>query len=263
MSKHNLSGKVVWITGASSGIGEALAHAYAQQGAKLLLSARREDELARVAAACGGAEILPLDLAETSSLESKVADARARMGHIDVMVHNGGISQRSRAIDTSLDVDERLMRVNYFGAVAITKALLPWMVARKSGQFVVISSLVGVFGTPLRSSYAASKHALHGFFDSLRAEHESDQIRVTIACPGFVKTNISKNALTGDGSLLGSMDRATGKGMDAADCAKRIVRAAEDGQAEVYVGGREVAGIYAHRFSPSLFARLIGRVKVT
>lgn len=256
-------GKVVWITGASSGIGEACARAFAREGARLVLSARRRDELERVAERCGGgARILPLDLAELGRSEARAREVVAEAGVIDVMVHNGGVSQRSRAIDTALDVDRRLFDVNYFGTVSLTKALLPGMVARHAGHFVVVTSLTGMIGTPLRSSYAASKHALHGFFDSLRAEHHRDGIAVTLVCPGFVQTDVSRNALTGDGSAQGTMDDATAKGITPDACAEGLVEATALRREELYVGGRERLGVYLKRYAPTLFSRVLRRARV-
>jgi short-subunit dehydrogenase len=260
-------GKVVWITGASSGIGEACARAFAAEGAELVLSARRREELERVAAACGAAtvRVLPLDLAEVGrSLDrarAVVAEATAPRP-VDVMVHNGGLSQRALALDSSLDVDRRLFDVNYFGTIALTKALLPSMIARKRGQLVVVTSLTGLIGTPLRSSYAASKHALHGFFDSLRAEHHRDGVAVTIVCPGFVRTEVSRNAVTGDGSPQGTMDDATARGITPERCARAIVSAAARQKEEVYVGGRETVSVYVKRYAPGLFSRMLRRVRV-
>ncbi len=187
----------------------------------------------------------------------------AKTGGVDVMVHNAGVSQRSRAIETKISVDERIMRVNYLGPVALTKALLPSMVARRRGHFVVVSSLVGVFGTPLRSSYSASKHALHGFFESLRAEHFGDGLRVTVVCPGFVQTEVSRNALTGDGTPQGTMDAATGAGISAEQCARGLVDAAAREREEVYVGGRERFAAYLRRYAPAVFSYMIRRAKVT
>lgn len=256
----------IWITGASSGIGEALAVALAVPGNRLILSARRAAELERVAARCAGAAavvVVPLDLADTARLAGVAAEVESTHGAIDVMLHNGGISQRSRAIDTRIEVDERIMRINYLGAVALTKALLPGMVLRKRGHFVVITSLVGRIGTPLRSSYAASKHALHGFFDSLRAEHHDDGLHVTLVCPGFVRTQVSINALTGDGSPQGTMDASTAKGISAEACAQRIVKAIARREEEVRVGGWETIAVLIKRLFPGLFSRMIRRAKVT
>jgi dehydrogenase/reductase SDR family member 7B len=264
---RRFDGKVVWITGASSGIGEALAEAFAKEGAELILSARRESELTRVAEnarqfGAKKAHVVPLDLTDPASLESAVEKTKQLVDHLDVMIHNGGISQRAKAIETPLDADRRIMETNFFGTVALTKALLPWMVTKRTGRFVVITSLVGHFGTPLRSTYSASKHALHGFFESLRAEHHDDGLRVTLVAPGFVRTEVSRNAVGKGGVAQGTMDQATDAGMDAAECAARIVDGVAKGRDNFLVGGREVAGVYVKRLSPRLFDRLIRRAKV-
>ena len=185
-----------------------------------------------------------------------------KCGPIDILIHNGGISQRSLVVDTRLEVDRRIMEVNFFGAIALTKLALPSMLSRQSGHIVVISSVMGKFGTPFRSSYAASKHALHGFFESLRAELWEQGIRVTMICPGFVRTNISINALKGDGSTFGSMDAAQASGMDPEVCAEKILRAIEAERNEVYMGGKEKLGDYLQRFVPDLFALIIRKAKV-
>jgi dehydrogenase/reductase SDR family protein 7B len=258
--------KVVWITGASAGIGEALAHEYSRRGARLVLSARGAARLEEVRSACadpGRHLVLPLDLSRPDSYGQACAEVIDRLGRVDILVNNGGVSQRALAADSGLEVDRRIMETNYFGTVGLTKALLPSMIERGSGHIVVVSSLVGKIGTPLRSSYAASKHALHGFFDSLRAETWRQGIRVTIVCPGFIHTNISVNALTGDGTPQGTMDRAQSKGMSASECATKIVRAVERNRAEVYIGGREVLGVYVKRFFPALFNRIIRKTRVT
>ena len=164
--------KVVWITGASSGIGEALALEFATQGARLILSARREDELRRVAAATQLPEldllVLPFDLNNTSNASGLAAQVINKFGRIDILINNGGMSQRSEAAETSETIERQLMEVNYFSAVNLTKAVLPYMKRQKSGQLVVLSSIAGKFGFYLRSSYSAAKHALHGYFESLR-----------------------------------------------------------------------------------------------
>lgn len=260
-----ISGQTIWITGASSGIGEALAYELNRQGARLLLSARRTEELERVKNQCPHPEqvqVLPLDLAAADTLAAKVEEALALCKQIDIMVHNGGISQRSLARETNLSVDRQLMAVNYFGTIALTKALLPHFLGRGSGHFVVISSLVGKFGSPYRSSYAASKHALHGYFDSLRAEENQNGLRVSMVCPGFIRTQVSVNALTADGSKLGEMDEAQKKGMPPEDCARAIAKAIKENKDELYVGGKEVGGVYLHRLLPGLFRRFIRKVKV-
>lgn len=265
-----LTNQVIWITGASSGIGEALAYACAARGARLILSARRKEELERVkgncpAAAQANVRILPLDLTQSITLQLSAEAAIQMFGHIDILVNNGGISQRSFAKDTLIDVDRRLMEVNYFGAVSITKYLLPHFLKRKSGHIVTVSSVTGIFGTPYRSGYAASKHALHGFFDSLRAElwkDVGDGITVTMICPGFIQTPITLSAVTGDGSPLGKMDDAQYKGKPAAWCAEKMVKAIEQKKEEVYIGGREVLGVRLKRLFPQWFSRYIRKAKV-
>lgn len=259
--------QVVWITGASSGIGEALAYALAARGARLVLSARRVDELARVRAACARPEqhlLMPLDLAEPDSFAAKVAEVEAQCGRIDMLINNAGVSQRSLARDTRFEVDRRLIEVNYLGTVALSKAVLPGMLARGRGHFVTVTSVVGKFGTPMRSSYAAAKHALHGFFDSLRAELWRDGIAVTLVCPGFIKTNLPLVALTADGSPQGRMDQAQENGIAPDECARRILRGLDAGQVEIVVAGpRERLGLMIKRFAPSLFNRLIRKASVT
>lgn len=262
--------EVVWVTGASSGIGEALARELAGRGAQLVLSSRREERLEEVRASLPHPErhrAVPLDLADPESLRKAARRVLAEPdpvgGPVDVLVHNGGISQRSRAEETSLEVDRRVMEVDYFGAVALTKAVLPSMLERGSGRIVVISSLVGHIGTPLRSGYSAAKHALHGFFDSLRAEVHHRGVRVTTVCPGFIHTPLPVHALTGDGAPQGRMDRAQLEGMSPEECARRIVRAIDRGRDEVLIGGKEVWAVRLHRWAPALFRRLIRRARVT
>lgn len=256
-----------WITGASSGIGEALALAAADAGYYLILSSRREEALKQVREQCAYPErvaILPLDLADAESLPEKAQMAIGMSnGGIDVMVHCGGISQRSLAIETDLSVNRRVMEIDYFGTIALTKALLPHFVERQKGQFVVITSLMGKFSSPMRSGYCAAKHALHGFFDALRAEHWKDGLTVTMVCPGFIRTNVSMNALTGDGSPQQAMDDATNKGLSPQECARKILRATQKKKSEVYIGGKEILAVYLNRWMPGLLRRMLRTAKVT
>jgi short-subunit dehydrogenase len=205
---------------------------------------------------------LPLDLEQQSTLKLSTEAAIQIFGHVDILINNGGISQRSLVVDTSIDVDRKLMEVNYFGSVSLTKHLLPHFIKRKKGHFVNVSSLTGKFGTPYRSGYAASKHALHGFFDAVRAEHFKDNVRVTMICPGFIHTPITLSALTADGSPLKKMDEAQYKGKSAIWCAGKIIKAIEKQKEEVYIGGREVWGVYIKRFFPKMFSRIIRKVAV-
>jgi short-subunit dehydrogenase len=253
--------KVVWITGASSGIGEALAVAFAREGARLVLSSRREPDLQRVATLTGlppeRVLVLPIDMRQGETFSYKVVQVRKYFGRIDIMVHNAGISQRSFARDTLVDVDRKLMEVNYFGPVALTKALLPLLHAQGGGHLVVVSSVVGYFGTPMRSAYAASKHALHGFFESLRAEESGHNIRVTMICPGYIRTNISVNALNERGEKYNQMDDNQANGIPAEECAQKILRAVAANKQEALIGGREVVGVYLKRFVPGLFSKML------
>ena len=256
---------VIWITGASSGIGAATAKKFSKEGYSVILSSRKEEELNHVKESCAHPEncaVLPLDLAQTDTLSDKVKQAISLFGHIDIMFHNGGISQRSLAIETQLEVDRKIMEVNFFGTIALTKALLPHFKSRKSGQFGVTSSLVGIIGSPYRSTYAASKHALHGYFDSLRAEHHEDNIHVTMICPGFIKTNVSVNAVTADGKSLNEMDDAQANGMSAEECANQIFKGLKKKKEEIYIGGKEVLAIYLKRFVPGIFSKILVKAKV-
>lgn len=262
MSKIKYS--VIWITGASSGIGEELAYQLSKAGARLILSARRKKELERVAGNCKGdnVQILPLDLEKPELMNVSVEAAIQYFGHVDILINNGGISQRSLVQETSMDVYRKLMEVNYFGTIALSLALLPHFIKNRNGHFVNVTSIVGKIGSPYRSGYAASKHALHGFFDSLRAEHYDDNISVSMICPGWVNTAVSINALTGDGSPLGKTDRAQSEGMSVTYCAKRIVEAIKSNKAELYLGGREKLGVYVMRYWPALFRRILRKARV-
>jgi short-subunit dehydrogenase len=260
------SGKIVWITGASSGIGEALAYELARRGAILVLSARREPLLERVRGQCErGSEhmIVPLDLAATDSLAAAVAQVIERFGRVDILINNGGISQRSTASETSLEVDRRIMEVNYYGAVALTKAVLPSMLARRSGQIVAISSLMGKIYTPMRSAYAASKHALQGFFSCLRAEVHAQGVNVQVISPGFVRTEITVNALRGDGSTYDQMGDAQSRAMSAEQFATRCADAIASNSGDRMIGGPEVWAARLAPVFPRVYDRLVRRVKTT
>jgi short-subunit dehydrogenase len=259
--------KVVWITGASSGIGEAVAKEIAKKGANLILSSRKKDTLLKVQSSLSNKEnykshILPLDLSQPETLNDKAKEALNFFGRIDIVIHSGGISQRAMARDTPIEVDRRIMEINYFGTVILTKAVLAAMIKNGFGHIVSISSLVGKFGSPYRSGYAASKHALHGFFDSLRAEEYMKNIYVTLVTPGFVKTNVSINALTDDGTPMNQMDEGQEKGMNTDQCARKIIRGIEQEKNELLIGGKETIAVYIKRFFPGLFTRIIRKAKV-
>ncbi len=263
-------GKAVWITGASSGIGEALAHEFSRNGARLIISSRRKEELERVKSACQAlgataVEILPLDLAQVNTLPLTADAAIQIYGHIDILVNNGGVSQRSLAKDTALEVDRRIFEINYFGTIALTKQLVPHFIERGNGHFVTVTSVTGKIGTPYRSSYAGSKHALHGFFDSLRAElwKENPNILVTLVTPGWTNTNLSLTALMGDGSAQGKKDETHEHGLTPEQVAKGIISAIVNKKREVIIAGwKETLGTQIYRFFPALFARIIRTARV-
>ncbi len=261
-----MKNKIVWITGASSGIGEALTYKMNKLGAKLIISSRKTEALYKVKANCKGnpldIHVLPLDLEKTESLPEIAEDALKIYGRIDMIIHSGGVSQRSLAIETDIKVAQSIMDINFWGAVVLTQSLLPGMIAKNSGHIVVISSLVGKFGTRLRSAYSASKHALHGYFDSLRTEL-NPSIKITIICPGFIRTNVTLNALTADGTRQNTMDDAQANGMPADECAEEIIKAIIANKQEVYIGGKEKYGVLLKRFFPGLFAKIIRKAKVT
>jgi len=258
----NLNNKTVWITGASSGIGEALAYQFAKEGAKLVLSARRESELQRVAQATGLPEsdllVLPMDMLEFDKFLGKVQTVLDYFGQIDFIVQNAGVSQRSYVKDTQFKVYRDLMELDFFSVVAFTQALLPHLTERKKGHFVVISSIAGKIGVPLRGGYGAAKHAIIAFFDSLRAEIWEDNINVTTICPGYIKTQISFNALNSSGTKHGKMDDNQANGMTAEAFAEKAVKAIAANKKEVYIGGTyEVFGVLLKRFLPSLVYRMV------
>lgn len=259
--------KVVWITGASSGIGKALSVELSKQGALLILSARKESTLLEVKQMCANSEnvkVLPLDLEDSSQFDQKVAEAIKWFGRIDILVNNGGISQRALAKDTTIEVDRRIMEINYTGTIALTKAVLPHFLEQKQGHFVVTTSIVGRIASPLRSTYAASKHALHGFFDSFRAEVHKDNIAVTLICPGYVTTGISMNALVGDGSAQNTMDKATENGIKPDRFAKLMAKAISKKKQEAHIAGaKEKLGVFVKRFFPRIFAYMIRKLSVT
>ena len=262
---NHFKNKVIWITGASSGIGASLAVELSAYNCKLILSGRNQAALQAVKNNCIGLpqeniRLLPFDLKESENIPAITEQAIGLFGEIDITILNGGIAQRSLTKDTTLAVDRELMEVDYFSCIAITKSLLPHLMERNKGQIVVVSSVMGIIGTPFRSGYAAAKHALHGFYDSLRAElwYKYKGITVTIVAPGWVRTNITMNALSGDGSRLQSMDRATEKGMDPEKFAKKMVRAIAGKKNLAIIGGvKERFAVWLQRYFPELFIRLV------
>ena len=259
--------QVVWLTGASSGIGEGLAYALAQQNAKLILSARRVEELERVRKNCAGdtarIAILPLDVADLEALPQKANAAREIFGRIDILVNNAGVGSRGYVVDMDIAVQQRVMQVNYFGPIALTKAVLPYMIAQHSGHVVVVGSLTGKLPVPGRTAYCASKHALHGFFDALRGEVYPYGIKVTIVCPGFVQTHISENSLLADGTTRGPKTyKEHRSSMTIQESAKHILYAIRTGKEEYDYGGWEKFAVPIRKLFPWLYSRAIRRIRL-
>lgn len=260
----SIDGKTVWITGASSGIGEALTYQLDKRNCKLILSSRKEGELQRVKSNCNNKDaiqIVPLDLANYESMPQIVADVVATNGPIDILINNAGLSQRSLIVETEFDVYKKLIDVNYLGTVALTKALLPHFIKNKNGHYVTVTSLMGKFGSPYRSGYCGAKHALHGFFAVLRMEHLKDGIAVTLICPGFVNTNVAKNALTADGSAQNEQDTATENGLPVNVFAKKMIKAMERKKFEAYIARKERFVVYLRLF-PKLLHSIVLRSTV-
>lgn len=264
----NFQNKRVWITGASSGIGEALALAFAAQGANLILSARNEKELLRVKSNCSANAkeilIVPMDVSEHDKVFKIAKDTLEKVGKIDILINNAGISQRGLAKDTAFEVDKRIMDVDYFGTVALTKAILPSMLMHKLGHIVVITSVVGHVGTPGRSTYSAAKHALHGYFDALRAEIWRDNVNVLLVVPGYIKTNISYNALTEKGEPQNKLDDGQANGILPEVVADKILKAIAANREEIHIAGvKETTAMYLKRFFPTILSSIIKKAKTT
>jgi dehydrogenase/reductase SDR family protein 7B len=253
--------KVVWITGASSGIGEALAYAFAPLGAKMVLSARNADRLEEVRLQCGTASenilVLPLDITDREAIRKAVDQVIHYFGRIDYMVHNAGIAARDRVEKTDMAVFRRVMETNFFGTVELTKALFPVMRDQGSGHLVVILSLSAIFGAPLLSAYASSKHALVGFFESLRAESGNEHIHIHLIVPGFINTPILMHAIDGDGKVKGENLSINEKGMSPEECASLMIKAIRKERDWAMIGSSAKISVVLHRFFPAVFRKLI------
>lgn len=262
---HDFQNKVIWITGASSGIGEAMAHELARRGARLVLSARRADVLDAVRLRCDRPDqhlVLAMDMMDQSLFRQRTAVVLSTFGHIDMLINNAGVSQRALVKDTSIEVDRQIMELDFFGPVALTKVVLPHMLARGSGHLVAVSSVVGLVATPYRSAYASAKHAIVGFHDALRAEVHGAGLKVSVLCPGFVRTNVSLSALTADGTPHGKVDAQQDKAMGADVFARKAVDALARGKGRIVIAGKERLAVYLGRLSPALLERLVRKVSV-
>lgn len=245
--------KVIWITGAGSGIGAELARQYNENGNLLILSGRKKEPLEELANELKNAEVIPLDVTNEKEIELAAAHVLTKYNKVDVLINNAGVSQRSLTKDITNQVGKTLMDVNFYGSIHLTKALLPSMIANNAGEIIVMSSAAGKFGFPLRSYYAAAKHALHGFYDTLALELRDTNIHILLVCPGRVNTDISKNALTASGNPHAKMDKSHETGVPVDKCVRIIRRALKRKKHEVYIGSGEVFLIYLKRYIPSLF----------
>lgn len=264
--QNSFENKVAWVIGASSGIGKEIAVQLNKLGAKVIISARKEAQLNDIKQKLSfpdRALVIPLDLEDQTDFKDKAAQVVAHFGRIDFLFNNGGLSQRGEAFETPLAIDRRIMEINYFGNIALTKAVLPYMQKQKSGHIVVISSIAGKFGFYLRSAYSASKHALQGFYESVLLEEAKHAIFVTLAYPGKINTDISKSALNADGKAHGVMDHNQETGMPVEVCVKKLLRAVTKRKKSVLIGNKEIWAVYIKRFWPALFWRIIRKQSPT
>jgi short-subunit dehydrogenase len=264
----DFNGKTIWVTGASSGIGRAFVEFVdVNFDTKFILSSRNESELIALNRTLKNPEnnsVIPINLEFPESIEKAIEQIKEKAIKIDFLFNNGGVSQRSEALETDIAVDRKMFEINYFGNIYLTKLIAPWMIEKGGGHIIVTSSIAGKFGFFLRSAYSASKHALHGFYEAFRLEVEKENIQVTIVCPGKINTPISKSALRGDGSSHGKMDHNQETGMPAEECARQIVKAVERNKKEVLIGNKELLAVKLRRILPqNLFWNLLKKQSPT
>lgn len=262
----NLEQKVVWITGASSGLGKALAKECALQGAQVVLSARRYDELEAVRFSLLHPEqhiSIAMDITDESQVLHAYEQVLKEKGRIDYLINNAGLSQRALIADTTMQTERTIMEIDYFSQVFLTKTVLPTFLKQKSGRIVFVSSVAGLLGTQYRASYSAAKAAIHMWANSLRAEVAQEGVGVSVIFPGFVKTNVSMNALNGAGQTQGHDNEATANGLEADDFAQQAIGAVTAGQEYIVIGGRkEKLGVLVSRLSPVTLYKMIRKMKV-
>jgi dehydrogenase/reductase SDR family member 7B len=260
-------GKIVWITGGSSGIGEALVKRFAYYGATVVASSNDPEGLERVKSECtdrsGKVFCVPFDLEDTSNIGDIVSQQMDSFGRIDYLINIGGISQRARIDETPLWLDRKIFEINYFGTIALTKAVLPYMIRQRSGHVLATSSISGRFGFPLRSAYSASKQALHGFFETLYLENKINNIRSTVIIPGRVRTAISLHALTSEGKEHGKLDDGLANGITPERAADTIIRGIKKNKREILVGSSELMMLHIRRYLPWIFFRIADKIKST
>ena len=263
---EDLNGKVVWITGASSGIGKAIAQQCAALGAQVVLTARRHEELENVRQSLTNPDqhiSVIADITDESQVRHAYEQVLQQKGRIDWLINNAGLSQRALIRDTTMQTERAIMEVDYFSQVFLTKTVLPTFLAQKSGRIVFISSVAGLLGTQNRASYSAAKAAIHMWANSLRAEVADQGIGVSVIFPGFVQTNVSLNALNGEGKPQGHPDEAIENGLSAEDFAVQTVQALQNGEEYIVIGGKkEKLGVLVSRISPKVLYKMIRKTKV-
>lgn len=257
----DFNSKVVWITGASSGIGAALAREWASRGAHVILSGRDEARLGEVAADCGETLVLPFDVRDAAALADATAKALAWKGGVDIAVANAGVSQRSQALNTGMQVYREIIDIDLTAQIAFTQGLIGHMAERGSGNLLFISSIAGKVGVPMRTAYCAAKFGLAGYADALRAELSNKGVNVHVIYPGSIATNVSRNALTSDGSKRGRSDKAIDQGIRPEDAARTMVDAVANGEREIIVAeGMEQAMGELRRTPDQLFDQVAAMV---
>jgi len=266
-SEKYFNGKIAWITGASSGIGEALVKAFAKYGATVIASSNDAAGLERVKSECaenkGNIYCVPFELRDQLQIKSRVRKQMKKFDRIDFLINVGGVSQRAAITETSMSLERRIFEINYFGTVALIKGILPYMINQKSGHILVTSSISGRFGFPLRSAYSASKQALHGFIETLYLENKKNNIRASVIIPGRVRTSISINALTSSGQEYGKLDEGQAKGITPEKAALQIIKGIKKNKREILVGGGELMMLHIRRYFPWLFFRIADKIKST
>jgi dehydrogenase/reductase SDR family protein 7B len=264
---QTFDGKVVWVTGASSGIGEALVYEFAKLGAIIIASSNDPAALSAVKQNCqsfsGKVDCVDFDLSDTSNVSEIVKLQIDKFKKIDILVNLGGVSQRADIVNTPLWLDRKIMEINYFGTIALTKAVLPYMISEKSGFVLATSSISGRFGFPLRSAYSASKQALHGFFETLYLENKKNNIKSSVIIPGRVRTSISIHALDHEGKEHGKLDDGQAGGVTPEKAAKTIIKGIIKDKREILVGSNELIMLYIRRYLPWLFFRIGDKIKST
>jgi len=258
--------QVVWVTGASSGIGEAMARDFVKRGARVILTARRVDRLEQLARELNGgsanprAKVLPADLSDLGSLPELTTRAISIFGHVDVLFNNAGASQRGMVVDTSFEIEHRMIQLDLLSPIALTKAILPHLVARGSGRILVTSSLMGDLELPGNATYACVKHGLNGYFYSLAFELKSLGILVQVLQPGFVKTEVSISAITSTGERHGKMDSTHEKAMSAEEFSRRVFPKIEKGKTSIYIAGKEGLAVTLRHWFPGLYRFVVSKV---